>query len=280
MFSRRAFLAAAAAASLRASESKWKIGVFNGPLRLYDPSVFDVAKRAGADGVELRATDEKEVDLRKPGALEPYLEAAKRTNLPIPSIAANFMNAVSIHSDPSAPARLAEAILLASRLGAKVILIPTFDKNEIRKQDTAGFERACSVLREIAPEAAKAGVVLARESYLPAVELLPMLERVGRKEIGIYFDTGNSGSRGMDVPAEIRQLAPFIHSVHLKDLVPVTKGPRKPMLFREETLPLAPVIATLREIKYEGWLVLETFLQTDQEAGLRHNLEYVRRHMR
>lgn len=79
-----------------------------------------------------------------------------------------------------------------------------------------------------------------------------LLDRFADRRVGICVDTGHFHSAGVDTVAFIRDYAPRIFAVHLKDhLGAVSVG-----IGRGET-DLRPIIDALHESEYEGGLTLE-----------------------
>jgi sugar phosphate isomerase/epimerase len=124
------------------------------------------------------------------------------------------------------------------------------------------------VLKEVAPRAAEAGVILGLENTLSAEDNLTIIGRVGSPAVRVYYDLRNSADRGRDVPGEIRRLGDQICEVHLKN------GGK--LLRDRENVDFPACAAALKEIGYKGWYVLETSAPTDLVADTRANIEYVR----
>ena len=73
-------------------------------------------------------------------------------------------------------------------------------------------------LGEMAPEAEKAGVILAIEDTISAEDNVRIMDRAKSKNVSVYYDTGNSALAGFDVVKEIRWLGKDrICQFHLKD---------------------------------------------------------------
>ena len=86
----------------------------------------------------------------------------------------------------------------------------------------------------------------------------------------MYYDVYNTGvTKGHDVPAEIRKLGPRIAQFHFKNGGEfLDAGP----------LDYMAISQAMRDIKYQGWVILETSSPTgDAVADARRNGEYARR---
>jgi 3-oxoisoapionate decarboxylase len=81
-------------------------------------------------------------------------------------------------------------------------------------------ERSEQVLRRVEPILRRHRLRLAVENHkdLTAEELAGCLRRLASEWIGVLIDTGNNLALLEDPDAVITTLAPFVHSVHLKDM--------------------------------------------------------------
>jgi L-ribulose-5-phosphate 3-epimerase len=227
---------------------RFKIGACEWSLRKSDPSCFDVAKEIGLDGVQVdlgRASNQ--MQLRRPELQRAYLDAAKRTGLEISSIAIAELNNIALKSEPRAAIWLNDAIGAATALGVKVILVAQFFNGDL-KGDKIGTDRTVDLLKELAPRAEKAGVILGIENYLSAEENLEILQRVGSRAVQVYYDVGNSTDKGYDIYKEIRVLKENICEFHAKD---------GGFMLGEGRVDFAKVRAAMDEIGYAGWIQIE-----------------------
>lgn len=274
---RRDFLLAATASALLAElraqtkNRRWKVGMYQGSLRAPGPEVFDLAKRIGLDGVELlMGRVEDGLPLRKPEVRRQYVEAAKRAGLEVPSLCPNVMNSVGLKSEPRAGIWLIDTIEACRDFGAKNILVPFFSKGELKMENTDDVARVVDVLKEAAPRAVAADVTLGLENTLSAEDNMALLEKINAPGVLVYYDIGNSANRGRDVAAEIRKLGRrYICQLHIKD---------NPSYLGQGKIDIPAVAAAVREIEFEGWLVLETTSPTkDVEKDTKVNLEYLKK---
>ena len=120
------------------------------------------------------------------------------------------------------------------------------------------------------PRARDAGVILGIENYLTAEQNARILDRIGHDSVQIYYDCYNTGgTKGYDVPAEIRFLKDRIAQFHFKN---------GPDFLDAGKLRYEPIAAAIKEIGYRGWIVLETSSPTgDAVADVKRNAEYARR---
>jgi len=88
-----------------------------------------------------------------------------------------------------------------------------------------------------------------------AQEILAHAGNPGEGTIGVCADVGWFGTHTMDAEATLRSLAPRLFHVHLKDVR--AAGGHTTCRFGEGVVPLELCVRTLKEIGYEGALVIE-----------------------
>jgi sugar phosphate isomerase/epimerase len=125
------------------------------------------------------------------------------------------------------------------------------------------------VLRDLAPDAEKAGVILGLEDTISAEDNVRIMDRARSKNVLVYYDVGNSTKNGFDVVKEIRWLGKDrICQFHLKD---------NPHFMGEGKIQFAPIVHAIRDIGYSGYANLETDAgKNSVEADMRRNLLYIR----
>ncbi len=129
----------------------------------------------------------------------------------------------------------------------KIVLVPFFGKADLRN-DPQAVEAVIELLKRLAPNAEKAGVILGLESWLSADEHLKIIERVGSPAVQVYYDVGNSQEAGYDIFKEIRLLGNRICEIHAKDYKD---------LYGKGSMDFKAVQKALEDIGYSGWLVME-----------------------
>jgi sugar phosphate isomerase/epimerase len=216
---------------------------------------FLQARDLGLEGVECGASRE---DLRDAtNARLSRLKAAKQASgLAIPSLALHHHNRGGVGSDDSnvvaeAKADFDRAIEWAAELGASVILVPFFGNGEITTPEQ--IERTAAAFRELCPKAGANGVALCFEGKLAAPEIRALADSVGSPAFGCYFDLANVVWVGLDTPTEIRGLGSLIKQVHMKEY-----APDRSCRPGEGQVKYPESAEALREIGYDGWIVLET----------------------
>lgn len=245
----------------------FKIGACEWSLRKSDPSCFEVAKAIGLDGVEVNLGGVSNgMQLRRPEVQQAYLAAARKQNLEIASLAIGEFNNIALKSEPRAAIWLLDAIDVARVLGVKVILVAQFYNGEL-KGDKLGTDRTVDLLKELAPRAEKAGVILGLENYLSAAENLDILQRVGSPAVQVYYDVGNSTDKGYDIYSEIRQLKGRICQFHAKDAN---------FMLGQGRVDFKKVRAAIDDIGYRGWIQIEAAAPKDLILDYQAHLQFLR----
>jgi L-ribulose-5-phosphate 3-epimerase len=273
MITRRSLLGGAITGSLlRADGSRLNIGVTDWNLKLTaNPESVPLAAKLGFDGVQV-SFGQKLIDGRlpadDPAIVGRYLRLSAESHIPIDGTCVDMLHINGLKSDKLAMRWVADSIRLTAALKTQVLLLPFFGKNALKTEDERNYTG--DLLRELAPDAQKAGVVLGLENENSAEENMRIMDRSRAANVLVYYDVGNSTNiGGYDVVKEIRWLGKDrICQIHLKD---------KPMYLGEGKIPFAEVLAAIRAIGFTGFANLETdsrpgFLEDD----MRRNLGYVR----
>jgi sugar phosphate isomerase/epimerase len=236
---------------------------------------YKVAKQCGIEGIEVGVGGAADtLKIAEAGEQQKQKDLAKAAGVVISSLSMDLMNGSPVATEPRAIAWLGQCITAAKNLGATGILVPFFGKahllqgNEWKKSD---MESVVKRLKEVAPQAEAAGVTLGVECTLPSAKYLEILDRIGSKFVGAYYDVGNTTGAGYDVPAEIRALKGRISLIHFKD------GKN---FLGEGKVKFDPIATALRDIDYRGWIVLETSCPTKNgTADGKKNADFTRKLM-
>ena len=202
-------VALAKVAPLFAAEGKprFKIGACDWSIgRMADPAAIEVAKQIGLDGVQgSLGTLANDMHLRRPEVQQRYKDAAKKFGVEVLSLAIGELNNIPYKSDPRTVPWVSDCIDVCHAMSCRVILLAFFHKNDLR-DDKAGTDETVRRLKEVAPKAEKAGVILGIESWLSAEDHMRIIDRVGSPAVQVYYDVANSTERGYDIGKEIRWL--------------------------------------------------------------------------
>ena len=147
------------------------------------------------------------------------------------------------------------------------MLIPFF--RDAAPQTVAEQDHLSAIIKELVPQAEKAGLVFGFENTLSAEVNARMLDRVASPAFKVFYDVGNLTRAGFDVLKEIRWLGKGrICQIHLKD-----KG-----YLGEGTVNFPEVMRAIRDIGFQGFANLETASPSGSvDADVRRNLAYLRR---
>jgi sugar phosphate isomerase/epimerase len=265
-------VAAAALPSMRAwaaARPRFKVGVTDWNLQQTGKlEAIALAKAIGFDGVQVSLTRTHPFPLADAAVRAQFLAESKRVGLPLASVCLDILHVNYLKSDPLGQRWVAEAIPITKALGVRVILLPLFGNGALKTE--AEMDYVGDALREIAPAAEKAGVILGLEDTISARDNVRIMERSKSPAVLTYYDVGNSTGNGFNVVEEIRWLGTDrICEVHLKD---------NPGYLGEGQIDFPAIVAALDDIGYAGWAQLETSNPTKSvEADMTRNLGFVRK---
>ncbi len=227
-----------------------------------DAARFSRAKSLGLDGIEINLPLR---DLANPaGRVEELKRLAGSTGLAIPSMCIGEHNGkgliANVDRGGAVSDEIAAAIDCCAAVGAATLLVPFFGSNEprnfVQRRDVA------EKLRPLCRRAEQCGVVIAFEGTLPAAQMAQMAHRIASPAFGVYFDLANCVWVDQDGPREIRELGSLVRQVHMKESRYGT-GDARP---GDGRVNYPESARALREIGYDGWLVLETPNGTDEQV--------------
>jgi sugar phosphate isomerase/epimerase len=273
---RRKFIGSAAAVGLCsrlafAREETLRIGVTDWNLDLgANPEAVPLAAKLGFAGVQIsfgrKLVDDK-MPVDNPEMIARYLSLSHQYKIPIDGTCVDRLHDNGLKSDPLAPKWVLDSIRLTKALHTKVLLLPFFSGWAL--QTKAEMDYVGDALRDLGPEAAKAGVILGLEDTISAEDNVRIMERSRSASVKVYYDVGNSTEAGFDPVKEIRWLGKDrICQFHLKD---------NPHYLGEGSIQFAPIIRAIRDIGFSGYANLETDAPSKQlDSDMRRNLAYIR----
>ena len=94
-----------------------------------------------------------------------------------------------------------------------------------------------------------------------------MIELVQSPALGVYYDVGNADYQGFDPVAEIGHLGKHTFQLHVKE-IGAEMGQGK--------LDFTVIARALRNVGYDGYMVLETEAGDDPAANAARNLAFVK----
>lgn len=273
MISRRTFVAGLAGTGLLAGASKGrlKIGVTDWNLKLTcKVEAVALAKKLSFDGVQVsigRQLTGDKMTMDDAELIARYREESKKESMPLDGTCLDRLHADCLKSNNrDAAKRVADGIRITKALGVRVMLMPFFGKCITGPDD---FDSTADLLRELAPEAKKDGVILGLENTLSAEDNVRIMDKVKSDVVKVYYDVGNSTNNHHDVLKEIPWLGKDrICQFHLKD---------NPGYLGAGSIDFNKVLAEIREIGFDGYANLETDAPSKViEDDMRKNLAFVR----
>jgi sugar phosphate isomerase/epimerase len=245
---------------------RFHIGAPDWNLRLTaKPESIALAKKIGFDGVQISIG--RKMELNDKALQEAFHAESKRAGLPLTSVCLDILHVNGLKSDPLGQRWVAEAIPITRALGVKVILLPFFGKWALKTQ--AEMDYVGDALKEVAPAAEKAGVILGLEDTISARDNVRIMERSKSPAVLTYYDVGNSTQNGFDIIEEIRWLGRSrICEVHLKD---------NPSYLGQGKINFPAVVEALSDIGFDKWAQLECDAPSGSvEDDMKKNLGFIR----
>jgi sugar phosphate isomerase/epimerase len=273
---RRKFLGSAIAATLCsgsdfAQQEKLRIGVTDWNLHLgAKPEALPMAANLGFDGIQIsfgRTLVDGRMPTDNPEVIARYLSLSRQYKIPIDGTCVDKLHDNGLKSDPLARKWVLDSIRLTRALDAKVLLLPFFGRWALQTKQEMDY--VGDALRDLAPEATKAGVILGLEDTISAEDNVRIMERSQSPSVLVYYDVRNSTLAGFDPVKEIRWLGEDrICQFHLKD---------NPHYLGEGSIKFVRIIRAIRDIQFSGYANLETDAPSKQlEADMRKNLAFIR----
>jgi L-ribulose-5-phosphate 3-epimerase len=248
-----------------------KIGVTDWNLNLTGKvEAVALASHLGFDGVQVslgRTPVSDKLPLDDNAIQSQYLDAAKKHGIALSGTCLDILHVDHLKDNPRAQKWVADSIPITAKLKTEVILLPFFGKASLTNH--AEMDYVAGVLKEIAPAAEKAGVVLGLEDTISAEDNVRIMERAGSPAVKVYYDVGNSTNGGFDVVKEIRWLGTGrICQMHLKD---------NPHYLGEGSIDFPAVMRAITDIGFTGFANLETDCPSKSvENDMTRNLKFIR----
>ena len=230
---------------------------------------FPLAKELGADGVEvdlgsLGKRDTFENQLTNAATREQFLAKAKELNIEIPSLAMTGFFAQSFAERPTVPRMIQDCVDTMTTLNVKVAFLPLGVECDLQKKPELR-SKVIERLKLAGEIAAKAGVVIGVETSLIAAEEVKLLEEVGSPAIKSYFNFANAVRNGRDISSELRTLGrDRICQIHASN----TDGV---WLEHDPQVDLPQIKATLDEMGWSGWLIIERSRDAKDPTNVKRN---------
>lgn len=233
------------------------------------PEQFDTLlegfRSAGYDALQL-----------KTGQFLPWLDDPQRfveLTAPHPGAAA-----VLVYFDELDDDRLAAVIGFAQAAGTEMVV---FCHNRTREGVTTADRAALAEQLAVHGRRARdAGIRVSLHHHFDQPVMLPEDVRefwsaIEPGAVGLTVDTAHLAKSGVtDIPAFIREFAPIIDNIHLKDYA---DGEWR--LLGEGDLDLDGILAALAEVGYDGWLCVDEESTASLEDGLTISRAWLDQHL-
>ena len=234
---------------------------------------FQLAKKAGFDGVEVALAETGEINLESTREdIIKIKRTAEKAEIELYSVASGLYWTYNYTASDSVIREKAKEITkkqlqIASWLGCDTILVVPgavgvdfVPGAEVIEYDIA-YERATQALKELALYAEELGVTIGVENVwnqflLSPLELAGFIDGIGSAYVGAYFDVGNVLFCGY--PEHwIKILGNRIKKVHFKDYRKAAGGLHGFVDLLAGDVNFPAVMKSFSNIGYEGWVTAE-----------------------
>jgi sugar phosphate isomerase/epimerase len=249
-----------------------KIGAVDWELtKANDPGALALAAKLGFDGLQV---DLGSVEpMKNPQRQQEYQALAREHKIEIASFALGALSNSPYGRDEKGQGLVDSAIDVAKAMNQKIILLAFFGANDLAKKEN-NTDSLVGRLKENAPKAQKADVVLGIEGETSVEHYKEIIDRVGSPAVKVYFDCVHAHGAGRDIFREITFLGDRICEFHAKDYGNI--------LFGRGNLDWKEVRRAMDAIGYRGWMQVEQWaeIKGDKPLGFeetqRRNLRFLR----
>lgn len=151
---------------------------------------------------------------------------------------------------------LKTAVVAAKYMRIPLILVPTFNKSEIRTDQD--YECAVKVFQKLCDMAGENGITIASENVLEPKRQIELFIAVDRSNFGIFYDSENfffnRGWSQVNVLEKIYDI--IVPQIHVKDGL---KGELSARLLGEGESGFYGTLDVLKSRNYNGWIILENY---------------------
>lgn len=250
-----------------------KYGIRNRSLNMEWKDALMAAGEIGYDGVELVVPSEEALaELLTPSGRDEVLLWCEEANCVVSSLSVAPFRKNSFALPDADMGKSVKFVLdclhACAALNAVGVLLPHFDRENIDVSEAEeeafieGFKRCASVAEELK-------VYATLETSFSVEQLQRIVDAVNSPYVGIYQDVANALHYGHDPVDMITRLGKRISIIHIKD-----KGGD---FLGEGEVDWDKCVAAVKEMGYDGWLVLETKATSDPRRAAAVNLEFTRK---
>ncbi len=246
-----------------------KIGITQKTSKCQSTGLFERAAELGVTGAEPMISSVDSDYLKWSRAdVKSFLANGRKLNQSVPSVAMSVFtdNDALINPDKQEEAieLITKALEFTKNVEAPLMMLCNFFASNPDTPEK--LAQTVILLRETAAMAQELDIKLALESPLPDDELIELIDAAGSDNVGVYYDVGNSVGLGFDPVKEIRQLGKRIVGIHVKDTRTVLGDSHLGC----GRVNLDSCLDAMREIDYDGWLMLET--RPDDENAVKNDI--------
>ena len=230
---------------------------------------FPLAREIGVDGVEvdmggLGNRETFDSKLADPQVRKQFMDAARENGLKICSIAMSGFYAQSFAERPTYKRMVGDCIETMQAMNVKVAFLPLGVQGDLVKYPELR-PAVISRLKELAPQAEKAGVVIGLETALDAKGEAQLLDEIGSPSVKSYFNFSNALQNGRDLLKELKTLGKErICQIHCTN-----QDGR--WLQNDPQVDLPSVKKTLDKMRWQGWLVMERSRDAENPRDVKGN---------
>lgn len=236
---------------------------------------FRIASEIGFDAMEL-IFDGPENPLFHTDDAQEIQALANSANIFVSSVSADYTMFCPLFGETRTES-LKVILELIRRCGE--IRIPrvgiSFEDNSAIVTETHR-NQAIQTMKECLNVAKDLGMILTIETSLYGANLKEFIARVGRPNLKINFDTGNSCAYGDNVPMAIRSLGNLIGGIHIKDRTRLF-GTSVPL--GQGDVDLQGCFDAIKEIRYSEPIIIQAARGNDDVKMARTYLELVRSYL-
>jgi L-ribulose-5-phosphate 3-epimerase len=229
---------------------------------------FQLAKDCGLDGLEvdmgsLSKNPTFASELANPEVREQFIGKSRELGIEISSIAMSGFYAQSFTTrDVETP--INDAIETAKLMGVKVTFLPLGVQADLIKFPELR-PQIIERIKTVAPNAEKAGITIGLETALDAAGDVKLLDEIGSPAVRIYFNFSNALQNDRDLYSELKTLGKDrICQIHCTDQDGV-------WLENDPKIDMKKAKATLDEMGWSGWLVLERSRDAKKSRDTKYN---------
>lgn len=261
----------------------YKVGIRQASLRNPHDSKknmvanFDTFKVArdipGIIGVELQVASGNPNMLYDFDVARKYKAESHKWGLDVPSTAGVWSKKGAWNED--AVEELTNAIRATEIVGASVMLIAFFGKSASDMSDKNSYGRIVEILKEVAPLAKEAGIILALENSLSPADNKKLVDIINDPNVKVYYDPENMFNFGhpKEAVTGIKLLGKErIAAVHVKN--------NGRLISNNWRVDWAKAFSELTDIQYEGWLTFESDHESYEKCILetKENITFIKDH--